>query len=58
MTEMSVQGLTALLDIIWLETHPLVADLLYLMRHNTMDRRERAEWSAEYDMLPMHLLHT
>ena len=57
MEEAAYEGLAAFLDTLWSDTHPLMADLLYLVHHNARQRRTRVDWEAEYNMLPMHFLH-
>ena len=56
MLEAADEGLTELLATLWLKNHSLVAELLFLMQHNTRERRLRVECAAKYRILPMHLL--
>ena len=53
MTEEFSEGLTVLLDTLWSDTHPLVADIISLLRQNA---RVRVDWAGKYDIVPMDLL--
>ena len=55
-SEAAAEGLTVLLATLCSDTQPLVEDLLSLMIHNAIYRRERVDWSEEYEMLPIHFL--
>ena len=48
--------LVNLLATLWLETHPLVVDLLSLVLHNAKERQTRVDWVSEYEILPIHFI--
>ena len=56
MLEAADEGLTELLATLWLKNHSLVAEPLFLMQHNTRERRLRVDWAEKYRILPMHFL--
>ena len=45
-----------LLEMLWSDIHPLVAEIISMVWHNVRERQVRVDWSEEYDMLPMYLL--
>ena len=54
--EASHKGLNDLLANLLQEIHPLVADLLSLLRYNMQDRWVCMDWAAEYMMLFIHYI--
>ena len=56
LAEASTEVLTALLATLWQDTHPLVADLLSMVRHSTRELWAQVDFAAEYELLPMNSL--
>ena len=55
-TDTPTEGLTALLTTLWQETHIIMAKLLSLVRHSPWERRAHADWAAEDELIPIHVL--
>ena len=55
-TDISTEGLTALLTTVWQGTHLLMSELISLVRHNSWERRAHMDWAAEDSLLPIHYL--
>ena len=52
--EAETEGITMLLYMLCRETHPLVDDLLYLVRYNTREIGAHIDWMVESTLLPMN----
>ena len=49
-----MEGLTALLDTLLWETHPLISNLIFLLCYNARERLAQLELEVEYTLLPLH----
>ena len=55
--EVPPKGILDIIVNLWLESQPLIVDLISLVQHNAKERWAHMNWASEYYMLPMHLLH-